>query len=230
MKLPFKISVEHLKANNFDLAYEEFNPISKQSGTIYMDNVSMNIANVSNLEQKATRPVTVNATALFMHKIPIKADFVFSRANYRTGGFTARINADKDFDGSLINSFSMPMGMVKIEKGQLQKLHANLQGNELKASGDVAILYKDLKLHLLEKDRGEKQLDKKGFTTFFANTFILKKDNPKGGEEPRKAQAEFKRIPEGGFFMLVWKTIMTGALKTIGAPTKIANKTVNTGK
>src|SRR5215216_5496564 len=163
-----------------------------------------------------------------MHKIPIKADFVFNRANYKSGEFTARINADKDFEGSLINSFSMPMGMVKIEEGLLQKLHANLQGSELKASGDITVLYKDLKLHLLEKDKGEKQLDKKGFTTFFANALVLKKDNPKEGAEPRKVQAEFKRIPEGGFFMLVWKTIMTGALKTIGAPTKIANKTANT--
>jgi len=80
---------------------------------------------------------------------------------------------------------------------------------------------------LLEKDRGEKELDKKGVTTLFANMFVLKKDNPKKGEELQKEQATFKRIPEGGFFMLVWKTILTGALKTVGAPPKIANKTVN---
>lgn len=230
MKLPVKINIDRVKANNLDLAYEEYNPLSKQSGTIYMDNISMNIANVSNLQQKLPKPVTVNASALFMHKIPIQANFVFNRSNYRSGGFTARLNSDKDFDGSLINSFSMPMGMVKIEEGLLQKLGANLKGDQLKASGDISILYKDLKLHLLEKDRGEKQLDKKGITTFFANTFVLKKDNPKRGEEPRKEQAEFKRIPEGGFFMLVWKTIMTGALKTIGAPPRIANKTANTSK
>jgi len=63
-----------------------------------------------------------------------------------------------------------------------------------------------------------------------ANAFVLKKDNPKEGEEIRKVQAAFKRIPEGGFFMLVWKTIMTGTLKTIGAPTRIANKTVSNSK
>lgn len=226
MKLPVKINIGRLRANNVDLAYEEYNPVSEQSGIIHMNNISMDIAHVSNLKQRKARPVTVDARALFMNKIPIKADFVFNRTNYKSGGFTARIKSDKDFDGNLVNSFSMPMGLVKIEKGMLQKLHANLKGDELQASGDVFLLYSDLKLFLLEKDKGEEELDKKGVTSFFANTFVLKKDNPKKGDEPRKEQAAFKRIPEGGFFMLVWKTMLTGALKTIGAPPGIANKTV----
>lgn len=122
----------------------------------------------------------------------------------------------------------MPMGMVKVEKGTIQKIEGQIQGDQLRAKGDVLIMYKDLKLQMLEKEEGEKVLDKKGFTTFAANLFVLKKDNPKKGKEIRKEKAEFTRIPEGGFFMLIWKTLMTGTLKTIGAPTKIAKKTAST--
>ncbi len=46
----------------------------------------------------------------------------------------------------------------------------------------------------------KRKLDKKGFTTLVASLFILKKDNPKDGKEVRNEKAEFKRIPEGGFF------------------------------
>ena len=67
-------------------------------------------------------------------------------------------------------------------------------------------------------------------TSFLANAFVLKKDNPKEGESLRNVQAEFKRNPDGGFFMLVWKTIMAGALKTTGAPARMANKTVRKTK
>jgi hypothetical protein len=67
-------------------------------------------------------------------------------------------------------------------------------------------------------------LDKKDVTSFVANLFVLKKDNPKEGEAPRTAQAQFNRDPNGGFMMLVWKTILVGVLKTIGAPEKIAYK------
>ncbi|TMI62042.1 MAG: hypothetical protein E6H07_17415 [Bacteroidetes bacterium] len=230
MKLAMKINIDRLKTNDLDFAYEEYNPLSQQSGTIHVNNISMNIANVSNRTGKGLSPVTVNGNGLLMGKIPVKADFTFNRENYKSGGFTARISSDKDFDGTMINSFAMPMGMVKIEKGELQKLDANIQGDQLQASGDITVLYKDLKLFPLEKDKGEKELDKKGVTSLVANAFVLKKDNPKEGEEIRKVQAAFKRIPEGGFFMLVWKTIMTGTLKTIGAPTRIANKTVSNSK
>ncbi len=99
-----------------------------------------------------------------------------------------------------------------------------MKGDQWHAGGDVLVLYKDLKLSLLEKDIGKSTLDKKDATTFLSNRFVLKKNNPKGNGKPRKETAEFKRIPEGGFFMLVWKTALVGVLKTIGAPTKIANK------
>ena len=160
-----------------------------------------------------------------MRKIPINADFVFQKN--KSGSFTARINSNKNFEGSLLNSFAPSLALVEFKDGSLQKIDAVIKGDESKASGKVTVLYKDLKLHLLEKDKGEKELDKKGVTTFFANSFVLKKDNPKNGQAPRIEQVDFKRIPEGGFFMLVWKTTMAGALKTIGAPTKIAGKTVS---
>ena len=134
------------------------------------------------------------------------------------------------FEGSLVNSFVMPMGLMKIEEGTVQGAVANISGDQWKASGNVEVLYKDLKLHLLEKDKGEKALDKKGFTTFVANLFVLKKDNPKDGKPPRKEAASFTRNPQGGFFMLVWKTMLVGILKTIGAPEKMAYKTAATSK
>jgi hypothetical protein len=119
----------------------------------------------------------------------------------------------------------MPLGMTKIKSGVIQKVEAKIKGDQWQANGNILILYKDLNLSLLEKDKGKAALDKKDVTSFIANAFVLKKNNPKKGEEPRKETAEFKRIPEGGFFMLVWKTILAGALKTIGAPVKLASKT-----
>ncbi len=225
MKMPMKIKVDRVKANHLDLAYEEFNPLSQQSGTLHIKDISMDIAHVSNFKGGEQSPVTIKGTGMMMGTIPIKADFVFSRKNYQSGSFTARILADEPFQGSQLNPFAMPVGMVKIARGELQKLQASIKGDQLQASGDVSILYQDLKLELLEKDKGEAKLDRKGVTSFFANAFILKKDNPKKGDAVRTAQVEFKRIEEGGFFMLIWKVIMTGALKTVGAPTKIARKT-----
>ena len=224
MKLPLKMNIAKLKIRNFDVAYEERNPVSQQSGTIYMDDVTMDASNVSNFRDRNKKPVTVNASALFMHRVPLQVRFSFDMKNYKAGEFTATVSSSGAFGGETINSFAMPLGLVKIEKGTMQNLQANIKGNELGAGGEVVMQYKDLKLTLLEKDQGETALDKKGFTTFIANAFVLKKDNPEENKEPRKEAAEFKRDPTGGFFMLVWKTLLVGALRTIGAPTKIAYK------
>ena len=230
MKLPMKINVNRVKANNLDLAYEEFNPVSEQSGILHINNINMDIANVSNFKGGDQGPVTIKGKGMMMGKIPIDADFVFSRKNYQSGIFTARILTNEAFQGSLLNPFAMPVGMVKIERGELQKLEASIEGDQRQASGNVSILYQDLKLVLLEKDKEQAKLDRKGVSSFFANTFILKKDNPKKGDAVRTAQVEFQRIEEGGFFMLIWKLIMTGALKTVGAPTNIARKKAGGGK
>ncbi len=40
MKLPIKLNIDRLKIRNLDVSYEERNPLSQQSGTVYLDNTS----------------------------------------------------------------------------------------------------------------------------------------------------------------------------------------------
>ena len=220
-KLPFKLDIRRMKMRNLDIAYEERNPLSGQTGTVYLDNASLDLTNISNQNKE---PFLVDGTASFMHKVPIRAAFRFDMKNQQNGDFSASVHSDSPFDGHLLNSFTEPLGMMKLENGTLQKLSADMKGNELGAGGEVTVLYNDLKLALLEKDKGETKLDKKDVTSLFANLFVLKNENPKKGKTPRIEQASFKRDPTGGFVMLVWKTILVGVLKTIGAPEKLAYK------
>ncbi|HET7897134.1 MAG TPA: hypothetical protein VFL47_05680, partial [Flavisolibacter sp.] len=75
MKLPVKLDVDRIKIRNLDVSYEERNPLSQQSGTVYLDNASMDITHVHSAE--GGNPVVVNGTALLMHKVPIEASFRF---------------------------------------------------------------------------------------------------------------------------------------------------------
>lgn len=220
-KLPMKMDVNKTSVRRLNVAYTELSPTSKQTGTVYMDDLTLNTSQLSN--SKNAPPLVVKGSALFMHSVPLKATFNFDMQHAKTGKFEAQIKAP-GFDGHLVNSFAAPLGMVRMDKGILDGAEATISGDENKASGNVAILYHDLKLSLLEKDKGKKKLDKKDVTSLLANILVIKNDNPKKGSEPRREQAEFTRNPTGGFFMLVWKTILVGALKTIGAPTKYASQ------
>ncbi|HYO21643.1 MAG TPA: hypothetical protein VER36_04500, partial [Flavisolibacter sp.] len=218
--LPLKLDLKKLKVRNLDFAYTEHNPVTKQNGTIYFDNIALNGSNLSTLN---SNPFTINGSAQLMHSVPVKAAITFDMKSPMTGGFSAAVSTQKPFEGSVLNPFSMPMGMLRIERGTIQKLQADIKGDQLKAGGNVTALYKDLKIALLEKD-DSKMLDKKDVTSFLANLLVVKNDNPKNGKEVRSETAVFNRDPDGGFFMLLWKTMLVGMLKTIGAPEKLAYK------
>lgn len=226
-KLPLRLNIAGMKMQNLDVSYEERNPLSGKNGTVYLDKATLTLDNVSN---EGSDPLLVDGTALLAHKVPIQASFSFDMKQYKTGKFSAGLSCNTPFDGTLLNPVAMPLGMLKLEKGTLQKLTATMEGDEQGANGIVTVLYKDLKLSLLEKDKGKTALDKKDVTSFMANLFVLKKDNPKNGKAPRTEQASFKRDPTGGFVMLIWKTVLVGILKTIGAPEKIAYKKPPTPK
>lgn len=225
MKLPMEVYVKKLQVRNLDLAYEEYNPRSAQSGTLYFDKANLDIANITNMPQyiKQKKHTTINASANFMRQVPFRAYFMLDLANSKQGGFSADLKME-GFDGSLINSFTVPLGLFKIEDGKVERVKANVQGGQHKAKGKVLLLYNDLKLSLYEKEQDEKGLDKRGLIGLIANNFVIKDENPKKNEDPREASTEFQRDPYGGFLNLVWKTSLTGILETIGANPKLANK------
>jgi hypothetical protein len=109
-----------------------------------------------------------------------------------------------------------------VKRGNLKQLIAHISGDNYKGSGDVLMLYDSLHITPLKKDQHNPgDLKKKSVTSFIANTFVLKDENPSKEGQVRKENAEFTR-GSGTFFNLIWKTIFVGILKTIGAPEKLA--------
>ena len=77
------------------------------------------------------------------------------------------------------------------------------------------MLYRDIKISLLKKDKKEKKLDKKGIASLLAN-IVIKDSNPGKGDEPRTVDVHFNRILNKSFFNLLWKSIFTGIKESVG--------------
>jgi hypothetical protein len=225
MKLPMQVYVEKLLVRNLDLAYEEYNPRSDQSGTLYFNKANLDISNITNMPKyiKQKKHTTINSSANFMRQIPFTAYFALDLANYKQGGFSADLKM-AGFDGSLVNGLAVPLGLFKVDKGEVKSAKVHVQGDQHKTKGKVLLLYNNLKLSLYEKEQDEKGLDKRGLIGLFANKFVIKDDNPQKNRAPREVATEFQRDPHGGFLNLVWKTSLTGILETIGANPKLATK------
>ena len=226
MKLPLKVNIEKLRVNDLDIVYEEFSKLSGQTGKVYADNLHGTIFNLTNLPEaiKRNHTTTVSASGIFMHVTPAYLSFHFDLANYKTGAFSAELRSGKAFNGTALNPIAESLGLFMIKRGELKELISQVSGNNEKASGEVLMLYNDLHVTPLKKDQQNPgELKKKSVTSFIANAFVLKDENPSKEGQVQKVNASFIR-KSGTFFNLVWKTTFVGILKTIGAPEKLAHQ------
>ncbi len=226
MKIPLPISISKITVHNFNFNYTEYNPAIEKEGTLYIDEINSSIMNLTNMPSqiKVQRYSTLKGTAKFMHTVPMIAGFNFDMQHYKTGNFTADVHVGK-LDTSIVNPIARPLGEFMIKTGTVSEGTAHIEGDNFGASGKGLLLYNDLRIEPLKKAPGkEGGLKKKTFTSFFANAFFIKNNNPSKGETPRSPEFTYERKPHSTFFSFAWKAISTGILKTIGLPTKLADK------
>jgi len=118
-------------------------------------------------------------------------------------------------DAPSLNPLTRPMGLAKMEKGQVDRLHFDLKGTDSAAEGSLTMLYQDVRISLLKKDRKEEKLNKKALPTLAANLFMRHSNLEKGGS-PRMVEVHFDRILNKSFFNLIWKSIFSGIKQTVG--------------
>ena len=79
--------------------------------------------------------------------------------------------------------------------------------------GTVKILYNDLKISVLKKDKETHELKKKKLVSLGAN-MLVKDDNPTRDKPPRVANIHFERDTTRSMFHMSWKTLMKGIKET----------------
>ena len=161
-----------------------------------------------------------SGSGLFMHHIPMSARFTFDLSKYKTGGFTADIHMDT-LDKLTINPLAEALALFSVKSGKMQQGTAHIEGNNFNAKCTVAISYTDLHINPLKKADENGQLKKEHVRGFIANVFLIKNDNPVRGEELRRPAFSIERDHHRNFFNMIWLTILTGILKTVGIPEKL---------
>jgi hypothetical protein len=178
-------------------------------------NVQAAINNFTN-DKKAiadNNVMTADITTSFLNKTPLKTHWVLyilhPKGRFNVKGSMGPISAAE------LNPLTEPMGPATIKDGKINSLEFDLEGNDYGMDGMVKMLYQDLKVSMLEKDKGSKEMDKKFLTSFVAN-LIIKNDNPKNNDAPRVMQVHFDRDTNRSIFHLLWKTIFKGVRETVG--------------
>lgn len=215
-KLTIPIKIDTIKIRDLDVKYSEYNPASKKIGYVSLKNSSGTILNVTNdslmLEKNNHALAELNTSLMGVSKLNLKIDFNLTA---KDGAFSYS-GSMGNFNMAALNSLSVALGLVKIESGEIDKLHFNATGNTKSASGSMSMLYHNLKIELLSNNIDGNGTKKKGFLSFLANHLLVDDKNPKDGEAPRTATMSNTRIPSASFFNLMWKTVFVGIKDIVG--------------
>jgi hypothetical protein len=214
-QIPVSFRVGKVIASNTFIEYKERSHITRQSGKVQFYNVHANISNFTNDKKAiaANNVMTVDMNARFLNKTPMKVTWLLYLLNPK-GRFDVKGSIGA-IDGPILNQLIEPMGPASIKRGWINGAEFNLQGHDYGMDGTVKFLYEDLRVTVLQKEKGVMKLDKKGLLSFLAN-IVIKNSNPKKNEEPRIAQVHLDRDLNHSIFFLCWKTVFKGLKETAG--------------
>lgn len=213
MRLPFPLSIDKIVFIHSFIEYKEKNGKSDSSGKVQFHDVHADIEHVTNrrADLQNDRRCVVNFHARFVDKAPIDARLIMLLKDPE-GRFT--IEGDfGSFDARYLNPLTKPMGLARLDRGQINHLKFAIHGTDSTGDGQVTLSYKDIKVSLLKKDKDHAGFGKKGLASIFAN-LVVKNSSRTANPDPE--EVHFQRILNKSMFNLIWKTLFTGIKKSVG--------------
>ncbi|WP_145710509.1 AsmA family protein [Chitinophaga japonensis] len=208
-KLALPVMVDSLIGNRVDISYTEINPKSQEAGTLHFKQVHGVFRNITNMKAMIAKNshCIADMDGVFMKSGKLQARFDFFLDHPR-GGFAVSGQL-KDMDGRELTPITRPLGLVDIRSANIKEVSFHMQGDEKDASGEVKMIYDNLRISILKKDNDSREIKRKGLLSLFANAIAINNSNPRDGKL-HVAHPHFTRDPRKSFFNLVWKTLFTG--------------------
>ncbi len=223
--LSTEIQLDTFMIKRVNINYSEFNKKADQTGTISFDNTSGHIFNITNNKDVIAKNgfSNVNLTTYFMNRgklhVEFNLDLVDHDAAFNYKGFLGPM------DLTSLNQATMPFAMVKITDGDLKQFSFDIKSNSHTASGELELLYNNLKVKVLKPD-STYGFKNKLIASLYANIFIIKHDNPdKPGDAPRTFHLNYTRPDSVTFFGSIWQTLLSGIKPSAGVDKKTEQAT-----
>jgi hypothetical protein len=187
-------------------------------GTIRFEDIWATIYNVTNDPARMTdeTPAVVDARTLVAG-----AGLLQTRIDYQllAPELTIQYRGEVgDMPATAFNEIFVDLSGVEIKSGQIDSIWFSIQVQRDEARGLLQVLYRDLKIELLDKATGERSLRNR-IATFIANNMILNEENQPTVDTPAKVIViRQQRPPEKRLFKFMWHTLREGLFTTIDMP------------
>jgi len=216
-ELKFPILVDSVEVKNLDIAFSSRLLDSNPEGTITFKHINAFATNVVNIDSLVfTNPyILVHANTKIMGKGNLTANFNFDMGDENNSFiYNAHLGS---MNAAEFNSILNALAFVSVESGKIKDLSLEAKGDSYYATGKMRFQYNDLKVSTINKKNLKTKGMGKVIKTFFANAFVVKKNNPALKLFPREGDMYYERDPQKIIIDYVTKTALSGVVSSIGA-------------
>jgi len=211
------ILIDSLSVEDFRVNFTTRKNPEKPEGSINFHEINVLATNIVNTDSAITMNpyMTLQAKSKIMGKGMLTANFNFDMNDEHNGFiFDAQLEemSAREFNGIL-----EAMASVSIESGNIQNISLSAAGDNDYATGNMRFEYTDLKVSTINKKTLKTTGMGKVIKTFFANAFVVKKNNPTFKIFPRDGAMYYERDPQKIIIDYVAKTAISGIISSIGA-------------
>lgn len=217
MHLSLPINIDTVEIKSFDIYQSTLQSTGLQEGGItFMDTKGL-ITNVTNDSSrlKSNKMLNVVASTQIMGSGNLYADMNFDMLDPNNlFFFDARLGP---MDAKAFNNILEATAQVSVKNGAIKSLNLHATGNKKYAYGDMSFIYNNLKVETLNKKTLENKGMGKVIKTFFANAFVVKKNNSRIKFISRRGGMYYERDISRVILDYMAKTAISGVVSSIGA-------------
>ena len=215
-EMTFTFSIDTILLKDGFVTYQEHAEKAYTTGEVFFSDLNATILNMTNdsIRILSYPNARIGVTAKAFGKGRLKAEFLFDLVNMENI-HTYGIEVDP-FDLTEFNRILVPSASVQISSGQNNKIIMSAKANNQYSYGEMKFYYEDLKIALLNRETETPKGIGKALGSFFANTFIIKSNNPRN-LFLRKGGIFFERDEKRAIFNYWTKTFLSGVVSSIGA-------------
>jgi hypothetical protein len=212
------VDIDTIRVTEGHVEYSKRADDGVRPGTIRFEDIWATIYNVTNDPARMTdeTPAVVDARTLVAG-----AGLLQTRIDYQllAPELTIQYRGEVgDMPATAFNEIFVDLSGVEIKSGQIDSIWFSIQVQRDEARGLLQVLYRDLKIELLDKATGERSLRNR-IATFIANNMILNEENQPTVDTPAKVIViRQQRPPEKRLFKFMWHTLREGLFTTIDMP------------
>ncbi|MGI9532113.1 MAG: hypothetical protein ACR2MV_10655 [Lutimonas sp.] len=206
MKTPLLIQKVSLRESK--LVYEEKLEHAEILMKVSLEDLKINLFNVTSIKSKREVPMKVDLSSKFMGKANLHVDMILPlKTNEDTFYFSGFLGPSKMtyYDSAIIPAIGL-----KVLNGDIQSLSFHATGNSYNSHGKMIFKYNNLEGEVFKLKKAEKN----NFLSWSVNN-LVHKSNPGKNGELREATMKFDRVLYKGFGNLFWKTVQSGIVNTI---------------